>query len=194
MVICHLCVDSFFFKFKLFPTIIQIISGCAYILMYLFFVGGRPPRRGKRSVSRPIASSCSCSSPPSRSPSANQRCRTHCAPTTPLCTPCRTSNPGPTTGSRAPKPLWSVSHFCEGRKLRSGQHDFLWSIKWTRTCLDQKDSRLSGWNHSRTVSDAFVEANKDCEINLSTCSQWDSNKETGLVFPTLCFDLFFLLE
>lgn len=68
--------------------------------MYLF-LGGRQPRRGKRSVSRPIASSCSCSSPPSRSPSANQRCRTHCAPTTPLCTPCRTSNPGPRTGNRA---------------------------------------------------------------------------------------------
>lgn len=66
----------------------------------MFFLGGRQLRRGKRSGSRPIASSCSCSSPPSRSPSANQQCRTHCAPTTPLCTPCRTSNPGPRRGNR----------------------------------------------------------------------------------------------
>lgn len=62
--------------------------------------GDRRPRSGRRSVSRPIVSSCSCSSPPSRSPSANQRCRIHCALITPPCMPCRTSNPGPRTGNR----------------------------------------------------------------------------------------------
>lgn len=73
-------------------------------LNYSVFLGDKQPRRGKRSASRPIVSSCSCSSPPSRSPWANQRCRIPCAPTTPLCTPCRTSNPGPRTGNRARTP------------------------------------------------------------------------------------------
>lgn len=82
--------------------------------MYFFFFlvsfsGDRQPRRGKRSVSRPIASSCSCSSPPSRSPSANQRCQIHCAPITPPCMPCRTSNPGLRTGSRPDTTLLSIS-------------------------------------------------------------------------------------
>lgn len=98
-----------------------MISGCADIWTCAF-LGGRRPRRGKRSASRPIASSCSCSSPPSRSPWANQRCRTHCAPTTPLCTPCRTSSPGPRTGNRAQ--IRPGRCFCEERKLPSGQHDF----------------------------------------------------------------------
>lgn len=63
--------------------------------------GDRQQRKGRRSVSRPIASSCSCSSPPSRNPSANQRCRIRFARTTPPCTRCRTSSRGPKTGSEA---------------------------------------------------------------------------------------------
>lgn len=123
--------------------------------------GDRRPRRGKRSASRPIASSCSCSSPPSRSPSANQLCQTHYAPITPPCTPCRTSNPGPRTESKAPARSLSISAPCPGGRW-SDLLRFTWgqprwflgegSRRMPQTwSVDVKDGRDSGewrWNLS----------------------------------------------